>query len=438
MRAPYARPGLRTGSRPVISLKVASSAASASRSDAGRSGGDGVPRGLEPLERGEPPRPRCRRPSGPRARRAGHARRAGPVGMRRSGSRVSARACTAHASRWTVRSRTSAPERTPRGGPASLDPPPRERPEEADRVVLRAVPLPVAGDDLLALTRPAGLGRAHPPPPSGRRSRAPRGSARSPPPGRAGRARPRAASRPRPRGRRPRGRRPGTRRCAPRSPATGPSRPPTARDRSSGSDRPAARRCAQLRPGAPRAPRSGAIRRGVSSPVGACDTDPPLRGAKCLVTECDPRHALPTARFGTPSWGSGPRRPSHRGLDRRQTDEVQVFNLAATRPDLNHRVRRRVLRRPEGRHQLRRDPLSTRPRRRTLPSPSPCSQSVRGNGLAGAEAAGPLSALCRLGSSAWKEPSPVCRRSFEPLPRRQPPLDWPSMRNLGAFAQIGA
>ncbi len=37
---------------------------------------------------------------------------------------------------------------------------PRERPEEADRVVLRAVALPVAGDEFLALTRPTGLRRS--------------------------------------------------------------------------------------------------------------------------------------------------------------------------------------------------------------------------------------------------------------------------------------
>ena len=41
-----------------------------------------------------------------------------------------------------------------------------------------------------------------------------------------------------------------------------------------------------------------------------------------------------TARSGTRSSASGPTRPSRHGLNKRQIDEVQVFNLAATRPDL--------------------------------------------------------------------------------------------------------
>ena len=88
-----------------------------------------------------------------------------------------------------VAARARAPPTHLQRRPLVLDPAPGEGAEEPDRVVLAAVALPVARDDLLALARPAGLGRRSRGDLSRRRSRAPPGSATSPPPGTADRPR---------------------------------------------------------------------------------------------------------------------------------------------------------------------------------------------------------------------------------------------------------
>ena len=51
-------------------------------------------------------------------------------------------------------------------------------------------------------------------------------------------------------------------------------------------------------------------------------------------TLTDPRHTDASARCGTPSWACGTPKAVAAGLNTRQIDENQVFNLAATRPDL--------------------------------------------------------------------------------------------------------
>ena len=210
--------------------KTASSAASASSS---ASGGAAASASRAASSRSSAASPRSRTPAVGmgvelRAQLVLGARSGGDAAA--SGSITAASAWTAHASRCTARARTSAPERAASGGAVVGDPAPRERAEEADRVVLGAVALPVAGDDLLALARAAGLRRR-----SGgdlvdrvgqRRRVLPRhrlAEARVAPP-------PRAGARTRRRGRTPPGPMPGTRRCARRSRATAPSRRRAARD----------------------------------------------------------------------------------------------------------------------------------------------------------------------------------------------------------------
>ena len=51
-------------------------------------------------------------------------------------------------------------------------------------------------------------------------------------------------------------------------------------------------------------------------------------------TQDDPRHAQAYSPLWDAQLGLWTTRPSSKGLNKRQTDEVQVFNLAATRPDL--------------------------------------------------------------------------------------------------------
>ena len=51
-------------------------------------------------------------------------------------------------------------------------------------------------------------------------------------------------------------------------------------------------------------------------------------------TEADPRHALAYSPLWDAQLGQWTDKAIKEGLDKRQIDEVQVFNLAATRPDL--------------------------------------------------------------------------------------------------------
>src|SRR5207249_10454272 len=51
-------------------------------------------------------------------------------------------------------------------------------------------------------------------------------------------------------------------------------------------------------------------------------------------TETDPRHALAYSPLWDAQLGQWTDKAIREGLDKRQIDEVQVFNLAATRPDL--------------------------------------------------------------------------------------------------------
>ena len=78
----------------------------------------------------------------------------GPIGSGVVTPAAAATASIAHVSKCTTRSRSSAPERTAIASP-SRERAPGQRPEEADRVVLGAVALPVAADDV----RPAAPAR---------------------------------------------------------------------------------------------------------------------------------------------------------------------------------------------------------------------------------------------------------------------------------------
>ena len=110
---------------------------------------------------------------------------------------AAATASIAHVSRCTTRSRSQRARAHGDRLAVLGERAPRERAEEPDRVVLRAVALPVAGDDVgpAAPARRAAAARRRRA--CRRRARATRGSARRPPRGTPGRAPPRRAARPR-------------------------------------------------------------------------------------------------------------------------------------------------------------------------------------------------------------------------------------------------
>lgn len=117
VRAPYARPWLRTASPPVSSVNVASSAASASRS-CGAEAAATASRAAS--SRSSAARPRSR--VGGSAWRSSAARSSrsvcGPPATTSDSSRVVASSCTPQDSRCTARSRTSGPQRIRSGGPS--------------------------------------------------------------------------------------------------------------------------------------------------------------------------------------------------------------------------------------------------------------------------------------------------------------------------------
>ena len=172
--------------------------------------------GVARAPRGGPGRP-CRRAAGA-ARARGTGPSAAACDPRRGGD-----ASIAHVSKCTTRSRCSAPERTRRVALLG-ERAPRQRPEEADRVVLRAVALPVGGD-VTSVQRRRRDGLPAAPAASLSTARASDSRLCHATASRNAGSRATSASRGSSPGPKTSSPSPGSRRCGPRSPATGSSRP---------------------------------------------------------------------------------------------------------------------------------------------------------------------------------------------------------------------